>query len=138
MAVRPFTKQSEHDDAVSAAKQIYEDKGKHVWINLGSQKRKAWNGRYIDVIAAVSLDATSAWVIEVETVDSVSDSEARSQWQDYANVYQERWYLAVPRESKEKALQLIHKHGISHCTVITWDRDAYGLHTFWGLPGLKA
>ena len=102
MAVRQFTKQSEHDAAVSAAKQIYEDKGKHVWINLGSLKKKAWNGHYIDVIAAESLDATSAWVIEVETVDSVSDSEARDQWQDYDNVYQKHWYLAVPESQRRK------------------------------------
>ena len=136
MDVRQSTKQSEHDAAVSAAKQIYEDKGQYVWINLGSQKKKAWNGRYIDVIAAESLDATSAWVIEVETVDSVSDSEARDQWQDYDNVYQKRWYLAVPTGSKEKAQELITRYRISHCRVITWARAANGLHTFWGLPGL--
>ncbi len=136
MAVRQVNKQSEHDAAVWAAKQIYEYKGKYVWINPGSEKNKAWSGRYIDVIAAESLDATSAWVIEVETADSVSDSEARDQWRDYDNAYQQRWFLAVPTGSKEAAEQLIKKHDISHCTVITWARDANGLHTFWGLPGL--
>ena len=136
MAVRQVNKQSEHDAAVWAAKQIYEDKGKYVWINPGSEKNKVWSGRYIDVIAAESLDATSAWVIEVETTDSVSDSEARDQWRDYDKAYQQRWFLAVPIGSKETAEQLIRKYGVLHCRVITWARDAKGLHTFWGLPGL--
>ena len=134
MAIRQTTKQSEHDAAVSAAKQILENKGRYVWVNPGSQKNKAWNGRYIDVIAAESLKATSAWVIEVETVDSVSDSEAREQWKDYDRAYQTRWYLAVPSALKDRAEQLIDKHGISNCRVITWVRNANGLHTFWGLP----
>ena len=136
MTVRLISKQSEHDAAVWAAKQIYEQKGKYVWINPGSEKNKAWNGRYIDVIAAESVDATSAWVIEVETDDSVSDSEASDQWQDYDKAYQNRWYLAVPTGSKQKAHQLIARYGISHCRVITWGRAANGLHAFWGLPGL--
>ena len=62
---------------------VYQQKGKYAWINPGSEKNKAWNSRYIDVIVAESPDATRAWVIEVETDDSVSDSEARDQWQDY-------------------------------------------------------
>ena len=136
MAVRPTIKQSEHDAAVSAAKQIYAGKGKCVWINPGSEKNKAWNGRYIDVIAAESLDATSAWVIEVETAESVSDSEARDQWRDYDKAYQQRWYLAVPTVSKKEAEQLVIRYDISHCKVITWARNANGLHTYWGLPGL--
>ncbi|MDE2844141.1 MAG: hypothetical protein OXN21_12285 [Chloroflexota bacterium] len=136
MSIRQSTKQSEHDAAISAAKQIYENKGKYVWTNPGSQKNKTWNGRYIDVIAAESAEATRAWVIEVETDDSVSESEARDQWQDYDEVYQGRWYLVVPRDSKEKAEQLMKKHGISHCRVITWTRNPNGLHSFWGLPGL--
>ena len=104
------------------------------WSILAAAFSKAWNGRYIDVIdviAAESLDATSAWVVEVETDDSVSD-----QWQDYNKAYQNRWYLAVPTGSKEKAQQLVNRYGISHCRVITWARAANGLHTFRGLPGL--
>ena len=136
MAHRLIARQSEHDAAVLAAKEIYEGKGKCVWINPGSQKNKAWNGRYIDVIVAESFYATNAWVIEVETTDSVSDSEARGQWQDYDKVYQQIWFLAVPTESKDVAEQLIRRYGISHCSVITWTRDTNGLHTYWGLPGL--
>ena len=136
MSIHQITNQPKHDAAVSAAKQIYDKKGKFVWTNPGSQKNKSWSGRYIDVITAESPEATSAWVIEVETDGSVSDSEARNQWQDYDKAYQNRWYLAVPTALKGKAEQLIKEYSISHCRVITWTRNANGLHTFWGLPGL--
>ncbi len=135
MAYRTQTKQSEHDAAVEAARQIYQDHGKHAWTNPGSEKNKAWGGRYIDVIAVEKVSDTSAWVIEVETADSVSDSEAQGQWKDYDSVF-EHWHLAVPTEAEAAAENLLRKHGISHCTVITWRRNSNGTHTFWGLPGV--
>ncbi|MBC8507268.1 MAG: MmcB family DNA repair protein [Anaerolineales bacterium] len=137
MSNRIYNKQSEHDGAVRAAGQIYRKHGKHAWINPNGEKNKSWSGRYIDVIAGENQQATSAWVIEIETDDSVNDTEARSQWKDYSEAYSQRWYLAVPSSSKTKAEQLLQKHGITNCTVITWASNQNGTHTFWGLPGLK-
>ena len=134
---RITAKQSAHDAAVAAVRNIYERKGKYVWTNPGSKKNKAWNGHYIDVIVANSSAAKEAWVIEIETDDSVTDSEARGQWKSYDATYQVRWFLAVPTGAETSARQLVGKHGISHCTVITWARNADGSHSFWGLPGLN-
>jgi hypothetical protein len=136
MANRIYNKQSEHDGAVRAAGQIYRDHGKHAWINPDGEKNKDWGGRYIDIIAAANQQATSAWVIEVETDDSVNDTEAGLQWEDYSKVYSQRWYLAVPSSSKAEAERLLKKHGITNCTVITWTRNQNGTYTFWGIPGL--
>lgn len=134
MATRTSQRQSEHDAAVGAAQDIYSAKGIQVWINPGGQKNKAWASRYIDVIALTKSDPSRAWVIEVETSDSVSDAEAKGQWKDYDTVYSS-WYLAVPRASKTEAETLLQKHSIAHCTIITWQRNSDGTHTFWGLPG---
>lgn len=134
MAKRSSDFQSDHDNAIRAAGQIYEQKGKHAWINPNGEKNKSWSGRYIDVIAVESPQANQAWVIEVETEDSVSDSEAETQWKDYSQAYK-HWHLAVPVDSKEDANNLLNEHGISNCTVITWKRKSDGTHTFWGLPG---
>jgi hypothetical protein len=136
MATRTSQGQSEHDAAVRAARQIYSDRGKHAWINPGSEKNKSWSGRYIDVIAVNEPNADRAWVIEVETADSVNDDEAKGQWKDYATAYT-AWYLAVPQHSKDQAESLLARHAISHCTVVTWRRNPNGTHTFWGLPGLS-
>jgi hypothetical protein len=137
MATRTPQRQSEHDTAVRAAQQIYAERGKHVWINPGGEKNKSWVSRYIDVIAATNPNADRAWLIEVETMDSVNDAEAKSQWKDYDAVYTTRWYLAVPWESKAAAEVLLARHGISHCAIVTWRRNPNGAHTFWGLPGLN-
>ncbi len=135
MATRAATIQSDHDQAVRAAGQIYREHGKHVWINPDGEKNMAWCDRYIDVIAVEKPDATKAWVIEIETEDSVSESEAKTQWKDYDQVFTERWYLAVPVDSKANASALLQKHGIIHCSVITWQRNQEGIYTFWGVPG---
>jgi hypothetical protein len=84
MSNRNYTKQSNHDGAVRSAGQIYREHGKHAWMNPNGEKNKRWSGRYIDVIAAENQQATSAWVIEIETADSVNDTEARSQWKEYS------------------------------------------------------
>ncbi len=134
MANRSTDKQSEHDGAVRAAGQIYLENGKISWINPNGEKNKSWSARYIDVIAAEKSDADRAWVTEVETEGSVSDSEARLQWQDYAQAYT-HWYLAVPIDLKSSAEGFLQKYNITNCTVITWRWNPNGTFTFWGLPG---
>ena len=134
MARRQTRRQSEHDGAVRAAKQIYEQNSRHVWINPGSQKNKAWAGKYIDVIAAESPTSDEAWVTEIETEDSVSTSEAENQWADYDQAF-ENWHLAVPEEKVQEAERLKKKHDLNSCKVIKWKKNSDGTHTFWGLPG---
>jgi hypothetical protein len=136
MASRTLNRQSDHDNAVHAAARIYTDRGKFAWVNPNGEKNKSWSGRYIDVIAVENRNADRAWVIEVETDDSVSDAEASSQWEDYAKAYNSHWYLAVPVDSKRDAERLLQKYRITNCTVLTWQRNQNGTHTFWGLPGV--
>ena len=129
-------KQSDHDDAIYSAKNIYEEHGKNVWINPGSQKNRTWGGQYIDVIAIENKNSDKAWVIEIETKDSVSSTEAENQWKKYDNVFTQRWHLAVPVDSESEALNLIKEKNINHCKVITWKKNNDDTFTFWGLPGL--
>jgi hypothetical protein len=137
MANRTTDGKSEHDDAIAAAKSIYLQHGRNVWINPGSEKNKTWNDQYIDVVVTEKIDSDQAWVIEVETEDSVSETEAINQWKDYDKSFEERWYLAVPAGSEADAEGLLKKQNLLHCTVITWKKNSNGTHTFWGLPGLR-
>ncbi len=136
MATRDKQRQSEHDAAVYAAGEIYRDHGWHVVINLGDERNQDWNGRYIDVIAAPNLQPDKAWVTEIETSDSVTDNEARSQWQDYDSVF-ESWALAVPEGLAAEAERLLRQYTIQNCTLIAWRRSQDGTHTFSSLPGLS-
>ena len=134
MASRERT-QSEHDTVVHALKALYEHHGKRVWINPGSERNYAWCGRYIDVIVVENIREPSvAWVIEVETEDSVTDEEARNQWRDYDQAYQQRWHLAVPMKSAASARELIQQYRIEHCNLATWVLAPNGVYTFNGLP----
>ena len=61
--------------------------------------------------------------IEMETTDSVTEDEAKGQWTDYDNAYEDGWYLAVPSKMESSANKLIDEFGIENCTVITWRED---------------
>lgn len=135
MAFRIAASQSAHDEAVRAAGEIYRDRGRHVWLNPDGEKNKEWGGFFADVIAAATPGSDPTWVVEVETEDSVSASEAKSQWAKYGDAYPS-WCLAVPISQEETARRLIREHGVEHCTVILWEKAPTGSHTFWGLPGL--
>ena len=136
MASRKTTKASEHDAVVRAIKRVYEREGIQAYINPGSQQEKSWGGYYIDVIAVESADERRAWVIEVETDDSISDGEARDQWKRYDDKY-DHWFLAVPSASRDEAERLCTEYGISNCTVIAWVHNPGDKFYFRKLPGLK-
>lgn len=138
MTTHSRARTSLHDQVVRGAQEIYERHGRKVWVNPGQQKNKAWCGQYIDVIAVGHVNDTEAWVIEVETEESVTDAEASTQWSSYDNAFaQGRWYIAVPRNKMQLAQSLVKLHGLRRVSVITWARNAKGGISFWGLPGLK-
>ena len=135
MALRTAAKQSAHDDAVRAAGQMYRDRRMHVWLNPDGEMNTEIGGLFIDVIAAATAGRDNAWVMEVETEDSVVDAEAESQWKKYGEAFSS-WHLAVPVSRYEAARKLVVQHDVQHCSVIMWDKNPGGIHTFWGLPGL--
>jgi hypothetical protein len=136
LAARTAEEQSAHDDAVRAAGQVYRESGKRVWLNPDGEKNKGWAGFFIDVIAVATSTPDRAWVVEVETDDSVCASEAISQWVKYGDAYTS-WYLAVPRGQEETARRLIQEHNVRNCRIASWVRDSIGQYTFRGLPGLE-
>lgn len=136
MMKRSYLKQPNHDNAVRAVREIYQSHNMYAWINPDGEKNRELFGYYIDVIAVQNQYATLAWVIEIETEDSVNETEALNQWKEYDQAYT-NWYLAVPVVSKSEAERLVWKYGFSHCEIVTWTVDGDGAYLFWGLPGLK-
>ena len=135
MAIRTAARQSAHDDAVMAAGHVYRASGRYVWLNPDGEKNKGWGGFIIDIIAATTSDPDKAWVVEVETDDSVSASEAQSQWVRYGDAYTS-WCLAVPKGQEDAARRLIQEHYVRNCRIATWAKDITGQYVFQGLPGL--
>lgn len=114
---------------------MYRASGKYVWLNPDGEKNKQWAGFFIDVIAAASSTPDRAWVVEIETDDSVCASEAESQWVRYGEAYTS-WCLAVPAGQEEVARRLIREHSVRNCSIASWVKDAAGQYTYRGLPGL--
>ena len=138
MAKRTETAQSDHDAAVRALAELYKQKHKekNVWINPDGEKNKSWAGRYIDVIVADKVDKDSAWLIEIETADSVNDTEAESQWKYYDSVYTKDWNLSIPVECLKDAVALVQKYKLENCFILPWRKYSDGTYRFYGLPGL--
>jgi len=136
MAKRKSPKQSEHDNAVLAVKKIYEEHDKKVWINPGYEKNKTWNNQYIDVIATENENSNKAWVIEIETEDSITNSEAEDQWKNYDKAFTTIWYLAIPENLESEAKELLENHKISNCKLITWVSNNNETFTFSFIPGI--
>ena len=128
--------QSKHDEVVYAIKGVYECHGLQVSVNAGNQQTKQVSGCFPDVYAAQDTHQARYWVIEVETADSITDSEAQKQWVNYDRAYHPAWWLAVPSAYKDETEELLDKHGISYCKVVAWEMGADGAYTFCTLPGL--
>ena len=121
--------QSTHDDVVRAAESFYEERYKTVYINPGGQKNFTSGDIYFDVIVVGKESEGkefAKYVIEIETEDSVTESEAERQWVKYDKGYNGRWYLAVPPEMEERAKELVDKFKIQYCKVVVWRKKNDG------------
>lgn len=136
MAFRTVTQQSEHDQAVRGLASIYQSNSLPVWTNQDGEKNRAFGDRYPDVIVKAKTN-DRYYLFEVETADSVTQAEAERQWADYDSVWTQCWYLVVPVEKTKEAKRLLSVNSITHCSLVTWQRNTNNTHSFWGLPGLK-
>ncbi len=61
MMQRRTSTQTSHDAAVKAEANIYREKGKHVWIDPGSEKNELRAGKFIDMITVDNPRSDRAW-----------------------------------------------------------------------------
>jgi len=105
MIIRIETEQTEHDLIVKEAAKILEATGKYkVFTNPGQEHNVAVGGFYPDIIITNKDSETVRFVIEVETISSIKESEV-SQWRDYAKLGA-TFYLLVPYSNLETAKRL--------------------------------
>ncbi len=107
MAIRLPKLQSEHDNVIKAAEIKYKQfrnlnyavtTNPNQQHNLGIGKQ---NTVYPDIIITNTLGVITS-IIEVETTDSVSETEAKIQWKEYADLGYP-FYLLVPEKSALEA-----------------------------------
>jgi hypothetical protein len=110
MALRFNNTQNEHDLVIQAACNNLDKINYRVYANPNQQKNTSINGQYPDIIITPANDSTVKFVIEVETPDSVNNSEV-SQWKTYSQLGG-IFYLLVPFASKATAELLCRQNGI--------------------------
>lgn len=84
-----------------------------VYINPGQEKNAGIGDNYPDVILTEKNGTTVKFIMEVETVESVSQEEAMQQWKKYVSEINATFYLVVPISSLKKAKELCQREGIN-------------------------
>lgn len=102
---RSLQSQSFHDQVVKIAAD-YIDKTKYdVYTNPNGEQNTGLGGHYPDIILAPKGTKNVRFIIEVETTDSITLSEAQNQWAVYSKLGG-TFYLLIPSESLAIAQQL--------------------------------
>lgn len=84
-----------------------------VYINPGQEKNAGIGDNYPDVILTEKNSTTVKFIMEVETVESVSQDEALRQWKKYVSEINATFYLVVPVSSLKKAKELCQRERIN-------------------------
>lgn len=84
-----------------------------MYINPGQEKNAGIGDNYPDVILTEKNGTTVKFIMEVETVETVSQEEALRQWKKYVSEINATFYLVVPISSLKKAKELCQREGIN-------------------------
>lgn len=115
-----------HDLVIASLAEQYSRRGYLLHANPNQQKNHAFAGMYPDVVVMAKSSQRPLLVVEVETEDSVRDSEAALQWVEYDGRYG-MWTLAVPAHVRRAAKALIEAHELQNVRLVTWSIDFAGL-----------
>ncbi len=110
MATRFPANQTLHDRVVQTAYNNLNKTAHDVYVNNGGMRITSVYGEYPDIIITPKGSNSVQWIIEIETVDSITDTEA-SQWKVYSNLGG-IFYILVPRQSRILVETICLKHGI--------------------------
>ncbi|MDR0954247.1 MAG: hypothetical protein LBM20_02545 [Rikenellaceae bacterium] len=113
MAQRDFTNAALHDRVIDAAIKRLNRVEFDIYTNPGTKKNAGILENYPDIIMTKKGTNEVAFIIEVETADSINPSEAEGQWKKYASEIDASFYLLVPEASLKKASDLCIQLGIS-------------------------
>lgn len=125
MAYRNSSTQNLHDRVIQVALGRLDKTNHDVYINPGSQKNVWIGNNYPDIVMVKKGTTTVDFIIEVETSDSINLVEATNQWKKYATEIRASFYLLVPFNQKNHAINLCKQVGIS-ARFGTYQTDAFG------------
>ena len=125
MAYRNRENQASHDKAVKdiATSPRYLTKWGKVVTNPGNTKNQSVNGQYPDIVVLWLYVIDNVKEIgEVETNDSVNETEALSQWLEYGKLGVP-FDLFVPSETYTNAHELVKKYEIKLREIVPYSYE---------------
>ncbi len=124
MQGRDEREQTEHDLVVEeAARRLRLGEKFNVLTNPGGEKRVGVKGHHPDIVGMSRKNGNARFVVEVETVNSVTNSEV-GQWLDFASIGLP-FYLLVPYRLVDSARRLCSAFGVV-CRFGYWHRNEAG------------
>jgi len=124
MANRLPQNQNEHDNVIQAAYNGLDKVNHEVYINPGQTNRTSVSGVYPDIIITNKGENNVKFIIEVETADSINQSEV-NQWRNYSTKISGTFYLLVPFEYRNMTEVLCRQNGIK-ARFGTYKKDVWG------------
>jgi hypothetical protein len=124
MAYRTRDMQEYHDRVIEIAAENLRNNFT-VYTNPGNQRLTSVGNSqlYPDIILTLKMDNIIQYIIEVETIDSVTYTEV-NQWKQFS-AFGGVFYLMVPREVREKAENLCRTYGINSIKFATYWVDNF-------------
>lgn len=125
MAVRTEKGQNDHDKAIKdiANHSRYTSKIGTVFMNPGNEHNLSVNDQYPDIGVYLSYQKKVAEIGEVETADSVDETEALLQWADYGKLGVP-FDLFVPSGSYTETSELVKKYSIKVREIVIYSYEA--------------
>lgn len=102
-----------HDRVITEIIGHLNQKSFDIYTNPGEQKNAGIKDNYPDVILTEKGTTTVKFIMEVETLDTVTREESISQWKKYFTEINATFYLVVPSEMHTKAMELCKKGDIN-------------------------
>ena len=128
MAIRNALNQGSHDEVIQIASDNLRRTGNYtVYVNPGNAHNTRIGELYPDIILTPQSSNTVQFIIEVETSDSITASEAINQWKAYSTLGG-TFYLLVPRTSRALAESICRQYGIQVKFATSWVDSANHLN----------
>lgn len=118
-----------HDRVIREIRQVLNQRDFDIYINPGQEKNAGIAGNYPDVIMTEKSTPNVKFILEVETLDSITKEEANSQWKKYSTEIKATFYIVVPEAGIQKAKDLCQQIGVN-ARFATFACNEYGNLSF--------
>jgi hypothetical protein len=102
MTLRSNLSQGIHDRVINTAYNNLDKIGFDIYINPGQSKNTSIGNQYPDIIITDKGSDRAKWIIEVETLETITKNEALTQWYEYSKLGG-IFYLLVPKNYRNIA-----------------------------------